>query len=179
MNYYNFRMYYSGTTATVVRSRPIIITLLVISIIIIILCLRTSICCHPSLFVNIDIIIMLVGARWWWQWWQCRVRNAFVCDGGAAGHPILQNSPKVVIFIAGVPVIVIHLPHFCHCHHHLAGYSKMMMAMTTMSCHKSNHRRVVAASCCGCETHLVLFADQVPIVPWCFPSFFFVLELQY
>jgi hypothetical protein len=43
----------------------------------------------------------------------------------------------------------------------------MMMAMTKMPCHKSNHRRVVASSCCGCgcETHL-LCADQVPIVPW-------------
>jgi hypothetical protein len=168
MNYYNFRMYYYGTTATVVRSSP---SLSFPS--------SSSSCAYVRVFVVIHpcLSTLTSSSCWLVQDDDGNDDNAasempFVCDGGAAGHPILQNSPKVVIFIAGVPVIVIHLPHFCHCHHHLAGYSKMMMAMTTMSCHKSNHRRVVAASCCGCETHLVLFADQVPIVPWCFPSFF-------
>jgi hypothetical protein len=83
-----------------------------------------------------------------------------------ASHPILQKWLCSLLLL--LLLLLIHLrPHFCHCHHHLAGCSKMMMAMTKMPCHKGNHRRVVASSCCGCgcESHL-LCADQVPIVPW-------------
>jgi hypothetical protein len=60
-------------------------------------------------------------------------------DGNVGSSGVMEqsqssHSPKVVVFITIVAVEFLSIClNFCHCHHHLAGCSKMMMAMTTIN----------------------------------------------